>query len=293
MVAALVACADATPFARYQTIIDRKPFGPEPVNFDPEAAPGSATAQSAQADGEMTPEQRTAEEQQLAASVRVSMINVRPSGDVAVGFTDTSANPQANYYLTVGRSQDGWTVKSADPATESVTLAKDGIEVTVKLGENAGGKGGKGGNAANASRRMMPPRMFQPGAAEGRGPGVMPPGMAGGAANGGNESMPPRAIGGLARLRQQRQEQMARAAEEAQRKREADDAAKAERQEREAREAEEKQREAEQKQREAEERAQQREALLQIQEQLKRAREEREAAKREQQEGQGEANDPE
>ena len=277
MAAALVACAgDATSFARYQTIIDRKPFGPEPVNFDPEATPGSASARGAQAEGEMTPEQRTAEEQQLASSVRVAMLNVRPSGDVAVGFTDTGANPPANYYLTVGRSQDGWTVKSADPATESVTLAKEGIEVTVKLGENAGGKGGKG-NGVSTPRRMMP-RPLQMGAAEGRGPSMASPSMA----PVGNGPM-----GGLARLRLQRQEREAREAEEARRRREADDAAKAERQEREAREAEE-------KQRAAEERAQQREALLQIQEQLKRAREEREAAKREQQEGgQNETNDPE
>ena len=67
-------CVAAEPFERYQTVIDRKPFGPEPVNFDPEAAPGSAAANAAAAaEGEMTEEQRTAEEQQLAASVRVSM----------------------------------------------------------------------------------------------------------------------------------------------------------------------------------------------------------------------------
>ena len=57
-VAALAAFADAQPFERYQTIVDRKPFGPEPVNFDPEAAPGSASAGVA-GNGEMTPEQRS------------------------------------------------------------------------------------------------------------------------------------------------------------------------------------------------------------------------------------------
>ena len=143
-----VVCAAAQPFERYQTVIDRKPFGPEPVNFDPEAAPGSASANAAAADGEMTEEQRTAEEQQLAASVRVSMINITPAGDVAVGFTDSSANPPENYYLRVGRSQNGWAVKSADPATESVTLEKSGIEVTVKLGETSGGKGAKSARGA-------------------------------------------------------------------------------------------------------------------------------------------------
>ena len=257
-----VAFAEGQPFARYQTIIDRKPFGPEPVNFDPEAAPGSAAATGAAAEGEMTAEQRTAEEQQLAASVRVSILNVAPSGAVKVGFTDLSANPAENYYLSVGGSQNGWTVKSADPATESVTLEKAGIEVTVKLGETAGG--GKGGSPNRAQPR------------------------AGGMQLGGRRpsASSPSALGGLARLRQRRMEIAAKEQEDAARKREADAAAKAEQIARE-------QREAEEKQRAAEERAQQREALLQIQEQLRKQREEREAARREQQEAQGEANDAE
>ena len=257
------------PFVRYQTIIDRKPFGPEPVNFDPEATPGTSGGAGGGAEGgEMTPEQRTAEEQQLASSVRVSILNVTPSGAVKVGFTDLSAKPPDNYYLAVGASQNGWTVKAADPSTESVTLAKEGIEVTVKLGETSGG-GGKGG-----AQRGRP--IFQRG---GNG------GTSGAAAE-----APGNIGGGLARLRRQRMEMKEREREDAERKREADAAAKAEREEREAREAEE-------KQRAAEERAQQREALLQIQEQLKRAREEREAAKRQQeqqegqQEGQGESDD--
>ena len=265
--AAAAAFADGQPFDRYQTIIDRKPFGPEPVNFDPEAAPGSAAAAGGAAAEEMTAEQRTVEEQQLAASVRVSILNVRPSGSVAVGFTDSSVNPAENYYLTVGSSQNGWTVKSANPAAESVTLEKDGIEVTVKLGETAGG--GNGGRAA--AQRRLPQR-----------------GILAGRQNASEAAAPaaPRALGGLARLRQQRMEMAAREQEDAARKREADAAAKAEREAREAREAEE-------KQRAAEERAQQREALLQIQEQLKKAREEREAARREQEGQQSEANDVE
>ena len=51
-----LAARSAEPFERYQTIIDRKPFGPEPVNFNPEAAPGSAEAAAA-AGAEMTEEQ--------------------------------------------------------------------------------------------------------------------------------------------------------------------------------------------------------------------------------------------
>ena len=262
------AFAEGQSFDRYKTIIDRKPFGPEPANFDPESSPGSASSINGAADdGEMTPEQRTAEEQQLAASVRVSILNVSPSGVVKVGFTDSSAKPPENYYLKVGSSQNGWTVKSADPAAESVTLEKGGVEVTVKLGESTGGKGGAKGAAQQTHR--FPLR----GGRLANGDGAAQRGDGG----------PPRMMGGLARLRQQRMEAEAREQAAAEKKREADAAAKVEQAEREAREAEE-------KQRAAEERAQQREALLQIQEQLRRQREEREAAAREKQEQQGEEN---
>ncbi len=246
-----VAFAEGQPFSRYQTIIDRKPFGPEPVNFDPEALPGSAAASVA--GGEMTPEQRTAEERQLAAKVRVSILNVTPAGVVKVGFTDSSVTPNENYYLKVGASQNGWTVKDADPKTESVTLEKDGVEVTLKLGEASGGRDAKGGQSKRrhmlAAMPLSASNRDAASAASGRG----------------------RSLGGLARLRQQRMEKKAEEQAEAERKREAAAVAEAARKEREAAEAAE-------KQRMEEERQQQREALRQIQEQLRKAREEREAA---------------
>lgn len=246
-----VAFAEGQPFSRYQTIIDRKPFGPEPVNFDPEALPGSAAASVA--GGEMTPEQRTAEERQLAAKVRVSILNVTPAGVVKVGFTDSSVTPNENYYLKVGASQNGWTVKDADPKTESVTLEKDGVEVTLKLGEASGGRDAKGGQS---KRRHIPAAM--PLSASNRDAAPAASGRG-------------RSLGGLARLRQQRMEKKAEEQAEAERKREAAAVAEAARKEREAAEAAE-------KQRMEEERQQQREALRQIQEQLRKAREEREAA---------------
>ena len=258
--AIFTAFADDQPFDRYQTIIDRKPFGPEPANFDPDAAPGTASAASAaEAAGEMTPEQRTAEEQKLASNVRISILNVAPDGTVKVGFTDSSVNPVENYYLKVGGSQNGWTVKSAEPATESVTLEKDGVEVTMKLGE---GTSGKGESKDAAKGGMLRRGLAREGHAGGRGEG-----MRGASAR----------LGGLARLRQHRLEMEAKQREDAERKREADAAVKAEQAEREAAEAAE-------RQREAEERAQQREALLQIQEQLRKQREERDASRQAQQE---------
>ena len=259
----------AQPFERYQTVIDRKPFGPEPVNFDPEAAPGSAAA-AAGAAGEMTEEQRTAEEQQLAASVRVSMINVTPSGAVAVGFTDSSANPPENYYLLAGRSQNGWTVKSTDPATETVVLEKGGVEVKVKLGETSGG-----GNAKAAKgRRALQPMTLQ---SKGGAPVHSPQ-----SADADSALPPPRGarLGGLARLRQRREEMRAKAEADAAKKAEAEAVAAAEREERAAREAEEKRQRAEREARDAEEREQLRETIRQIQEQnaARKERETREAA---------------
>lgn len=280
-----VAYSAAPSFERYQTVIDRKPFGPEPVDFDPEAVPGSAASSSAVAGG-VTEEQRTAEEQQLAASVRVSMINVTPAGAVAVGFTDNSVNPAENHYLAVGRSQNGWTVKGADPGTESVTLEKDGIEVTIKLGETVGGNAKKGEKSRKTARPMTL-------SSRGGTPAYSPPPADVSPAQ--TESAGSR-LGGLARLRQRRAEMRAKAQAEAAKKAEADAVAAAEREERAAREAEEKRQRAEREARDAEERAQQREALRQIQEQLKKEREEREAAARHTAEGQedhGEANNVE
>ena len=135
-------------FARYRTIIDRMPFGDPPPGFDPTQAPGSAAAAAAAAaaaQGGMTEEQRTEDEQRLASSVRVSVLNVTPSGRTMVGFTDSSAKPPEHYYLPVGGERDGWAVKAADPATEKITLAKGEVEVTLKLGEGSTGDG-KGGS---------------------------------------------------------------------------------------------------------------------------------------------------
>ena len=122
------------PLERYETIIERMPFGSWPENADSApAADGDA------AGGAMTVQRQTVRQQALAASVRVSALNVTPVGDVKVGFTDSSAKPPASYYLKVGSSRDGWTVKSADPSAESVSLEKGGVEVVVKLGDDMRG----------------------------------------------------------------------------------------------------------------------------------------------------------
>lgn len=143
--------SDDAGFARYRTILDRMPFGPEPENFNPDdpssgdvGAGGAAGAAAAAAAA------KSAEERQILASVRVSALNVTPSGKIAVGFTDGSRQPAAVYYLKVGESRDGWTVKeaNADPKEMTVTLERDGVSATLKLGEGTGGGKAAPGRAA-------------------------------------------------------------------------------------------------------------------------------------------------
>lgn len=133
--------SDDAGFARYRTILDRMPFGPEPENFDPDD-PSSGGAGVAGATGAAAAAaEKSAEERQILASVRVSALNVTPSGKIAVGFTDGSRQPAAVYYLKVGESRDGWTVReaNADPKEMTVTLERDGVSATLKLGEGTGG----------------------------------------------------------------------------------------------------------------------------------------------------------
>ena len=184
-----VARPDDPGFERYKTITDRMPFGPEPANFDPDSRGGRGGA-AAGVDAVGADEAAQAEEaQRILSAVRVSALNVTPRGAVAVGFTDSSKQPAASYYLKVGETRDGWTVKEADAKEMTVTLERDGVEATLKLGEGTDGKDGKKGGGAAPGGRMaasggrpmpgvpggmrQPPRMFggrmQPGASESAG----------------------------------------------------------------------------------------------------------------------------
>lgn len=233
---------DAAPKARaaaglgpYETILKRMPFGPLPPNFNPDAPPGTAAGVTATGDEEP---QLTEDEQQIVSSVRVSILNVTPSGAVAVGFTDSAATPPANYYMKVGEKRDVWEVKEADPAEQTVVLVKNGVEATLKVGEGVAGGDKK---AKGAAARPMP---------------SSPRGLMRAVGGGPTDSRPH--LSGMDRLR-------------ARRMRSAEDL-KAEEDRREAAAAEARKNAAQA----AAEREQQREALLQIQEELRRQREERE-----------------
>ena len=251
--------APGNDFARYQTILERMPFGPEPPNFNPDAPPGSAAAAAAAAAANGEEEETLTEDvQQIVSAVRISVLNVTPSGAVAVGFTDSSVQPAANYYMKVGEKRDVWEVKEADPAEQTVVLVKNGVEAPLKVGEGAppGGKGAK--VSAGAGRPRMLPRHPQQQAAGNAPSGPQDP---------------------MARWR----------AQHANRRRSAEEM-KAEEERREAAAAEARKEAA----KAAAEREQQREALMQIQEELRRQREEKEqraaqeAQERQQQETQSE-----
>ena len=257
-------------FARYQSIIDRQPFGPPPPGFDPTQPPGKGGAGGGE-DGSVgkTEAEISAEEQKLMSSVRVSILNVTPSGAVMAGFTDSTTQPPVNYYLKVGdTSTDAakWTVKEADPAAGTVTLSKDGIDVTIsvggetKKGATVGNGGAKGPGVAAADQQRGRGLMRRP---------PMPPQVATGGGPAGEDG------GSLARLRQRR---ILKQAEEA-----AQRQAAAEREQQ--REAQEKAERESREEQLAAERAQQREALLQIQEELRRQREANAAKKAEEQQG--------
>ncbi len=130
----------------YQAIIDRKPFGEEPENFDPTIPPQQAKEMRRQESAQM----RSQDEQRVAAAVRVSVLNVTPRGDTFVGFTDSSAQPPVNYFMKVGETNMGWVVVSADPASQVVVLSKDGVDVSLPLGEGTAG----GAQDAKGGRRM-------------------------------------------------------------------------------------------------------------------------------------------
>lgn len=153
--AAGVLLAEKPPFARYQSIIDRQPFGAPPPGFDPNqlASNASKTQADAKSGTELSKEQ-----EQLQKTVSFSILNIETGGRVMVGFTDKSdAKAPRHYYLPVGGTSDGWTVKSADPAANTMVIEKDSIELTLGLGSESV-SGGASAPAAGAPAPSVTPR---------------------------------------------------------------------------------------------------------------------------------------
>ena len=112
------------PFAHYQPILDRMPFGaPPPAVVVPDVDPELLK----------TAEQEKAEQQQVARQLSFSALNITPQGTTAVGFTDRGVNPPRSFYLEVGASADGWTVVAADYSKDWARFEKDGVTITMHL----------------------------------------------------------------------------------------------------------------------------------------------------------------
>ena len=152
---AFVALAEKQPLERYQSIIDRQMFGPLPKDFDPNKMPSEVTKGS----GSMSEKELTKEQEKLQSSIHFSVINVDHDGKTVVGFTDNS-DPKApvHYYMRAGETQNGWTVREADPSEATMTIVKDDVEVSLKLGDNSGAGGGKTASASPSKSPSEAPR---------------------------------------------------------------------------------------------------------------------------------------
>ena len=126
LVAASAAAQALLPLANYQIIIDRKPFGelaaPRARGQDPDAA------QAAQQ------EQQEREQQALARQIDLVAVNITLRGTISVGFVDKSVKPASSHYLSIGETENGYTVEAADYAAETATISKGGVRITLKLG---------------------------------------------------------------------------------------------------------------------------------------------------------------
>ena len=261
-----VLLAEKLPLSRYQTLIDRYPFGEPPAGFDPQKMASEVSKDdAAQAEKALTEEQAA-----IQKSVSFSVINADPDdGGVMVGFSDL-ADPKVprHYYMRVGTSRDGWTVKEADLTARTMTVEKDGVEVTLDLGSNSTGGAGKtvaagaGKPAAGGAVNRL----------RGRGIANGEVTTAGGTSSGGRSGILRRPGGGLSTFQGRRRQ---RELEEAQAKADAEEREAARRQREEEAAA---QRE-EEKARLEQERAEAREQIKAISDDIRRLREEkREAA---------------
>ncbi len=261
-------------FERFKTVLDRMPFGRPPPGFNPDAPGGAGDGRrgSAEAAEAAAAAEASEVEQQIISSVRVSMLNRTADGRVFVGFTDSSVQPAKNYMLELGEKREKceWQVVGADPDNRQVTLSKNGVEATLKIGGGSGVSSDKDGKAKEEGDKGDSP-VGRPGMLRGRAHLAL---SGADAEDGGG-----RKLSGLEIARARRGARIAKEQAEEERQRQAAELAKKER-EQAAQEREQEKREREQA---AEERKAQLDQLMQIQEELRRQCEEK--AQREAAEG--------
>lgn len=140
------AFAEKQPISRYQPIIDRQMFGPLPPGFDPTKSPNDVQKASSKDEKQLAQEKA-----KLQSSIHFSVLNVASDGQPEVGFTDNS-DPKMprHYFMKVGETCDGWTVKEADAESATMTIAKGEIEVPLTLGGDSAKGGGTTSRAGTA-----------------------------------------------------------------------------------------------------------------------------------------------
>ena len=159
------AVAETVPLERYQSLIDRYPFGMPPPDFDPNKMASSVSKSTSADTADMTEQQAA-----IVKNITFSVINVDSAGVTWVGFTDNSDQKHPlHYYMGVGESRNGWTVKEANPGEKTMTVEKDGVEVALELGGKSTGNGGSAGK--NAMRAPAADRSPLLGAGGGAQPG--------------------------------------------------------------------------------------------------------------------------
>jgi hypothetical protein len=129
-------CMASADFAKYSSIIERKPFGtrekrPEPKKVEKEQPP------------EPVP--------QLSRFWRLSTITVIPGLGTRVGLENKKT--KNSHFLGLGESAEGVTVVDADYDEEKVLLKSSGYTEWLAMdGIAQGGKGGSSAQAGNASQ---------------------------------------------------------------------------------------------------------------------------------------------
>lgn len=118
--AGVILGASLDPKASYQPIIDAKPFG--------ELAAQVGTSSVTQVE-----QQKQREE--IARKFRMCGIADLPDGTRKIAFLDETSGQPVSCLLSVGETQNGFTLLSADYEREYATLKKDGIMLTLGLGK--------------------------------------------------------------------------------------------------------------------------------------------------------------
>lgn len=154
------------PRDRYDVILEKLPFGPLPAGF---TEPGTAGAAGGVAEEVKiaAPEEVVAAQEELSGKIRLQCVNIAPCGDVMVGFLDESDNA-TRYYLAIGDSHRGFSVLDADYDREWAQIVKDGVMVTMKLGEGKieppDGSAGASFVFTNITASAAKPTVMRPGA---------------------------------------------------------------------------------------------------------------------------------